>query len=136
MLKRKCAFGLLVVLILVLAACGPKPTPQTVLVTFEIQLINADATSYGMGIVGGQGVEGFGAVNEVLRESFYASVGQEVFAGATGTHWDRSDPAHQIICRILVRDEEIYLDADQGTPEQDTEVACRGPVYLPDEEDD
>ncbi len=105
--------------------------PRTVLVTFEIQTINADATSYGYGITGGQGTMGFGAVNEIIGDSFYANVGQEVFAKAYGTHWDRSDPGHQIICRIIVQGEEIYIDGDQGTPDQDTEVICQGPVYIP-----
>ena len=122
----------LVVLTLLVAGCiESEPEPETVLVTFEIQLINARADSYGYGIVGGKGSMGFGGVNEVKMESFYADVGDEVFAEVYGAQWSSEEPGHQVICRILVRGEEIYLDADQGTSSQDTHAECRGPVYIP-----
>lgn len=104
--------------------------PKYVMVTFEIQLINADA-NYGYGIVGGHGTSGTGAVNEVIRESFYATVGEEVFIKVYGGHWDRNDPAHQVVCRIIVDSEEIYIGADQGTTTKGTEVYIHGPVYIP-----
>ena len=122
----------LVVLTLLVAGCiESEPEPETVLVTFEIQLINADARSFTYGIVGGKGTGGFGSVNEVIRESFYADVGDEVLARVYASQWDSEEPGHEVICRIMVRGEEIYLDADQGTPTQDTHAECRGPVYIP-----
>lgn len=121
----------LVVLTLIVAACGFESEPETVLVTFEIQLINAQAVSYSYGVVGGGGSSGWGAVNEVIKESFYADVGDEVFAWINGSQWSSHDPGHQVICRILVRGEEIYLDADQGTLYEDTQAYCRGSVYIP-----
>jgi hypothetical protein len=119
-----------VVLTLLVAGCI-EPEPETVLVTFEIQLINAQADAWGYGIVGGEGSAGWGGVNEVKQESFYADVGDEVFAKVYGSQWSIEEPGHEVICRIMVRGEEIYLDADQGTPIQDTFAECRGPVYIP-----
>ena len=119
-----------------LAACGDDPGPlRTVPVEIELQTINADATSYGYGINGGQGTSGYGAVNETMRETFYVTVGNPVFCKAFGTHWDSNDPGHQLICRILVDNEEIYMCADQGSPGSDTAIECGGPVYIPQEED-
>lgn len=127
----KCLITGLMVLTLVVAACSSQPQRETVLVTFEIQLINAQADSYSYGVVGGQGITGFGTVNETIRESYYADVGDEVFAWVNGSQWSSQEPGHQVICRILVHDEEIYLDAEQGTSSQDTQAQCRGPVYIP-----
>lgn len=127
----KWLFAGLVVLTLLAAACNSEPVAETVLVTFEIQLVNAQADAYSYGVVGGEGTTGFGAVNEVIQESFYAGVGDEVFAWVNGSQWSSGEPGHQVMCRILVRGEEIYLDADQGTPSQDTQAQCRGPVYIP-----
>jgi hypothetical protein len=105
-----------------------------VLVNFEIQLINARTSAWGFGIDGGKGFSGFGASNEVIRDSVYATVGERVFIKAFGEHWDAKDPAHQIIGRILVNGEEIYMCADQGSPGKNTKIECGGPVYIPDSE--
>jgi hypothetical protein len=128
---RLCFYA--VILALLQVGCDrPSPT-KTVLVTFEIQLINARATSYSLGLAKRResGTTGFGAVNEVIRKSYYADVGDLVFAWAVGSHWNKADPAHQIICRIIVDGKEIYIDAAQGTPGEETKVECKGPVYIP-----
>jgi len=127
----KCQITGWIILALLVAGCSSQPQRETVLVTFEIQLINAQANSYTYGVVGGQGTTGFGTVNETIRESYYADVGDEVFAWVNGSQWSSQEPGHQVICRILVGDEEIYLDANQGTPSQDTQAQCRGPLYIP-----
>jgi hypothetical protein len=121
----------LVALTLVAAGCGGKSGPTSVLVTFEIQLMNARADSYSVGVAGGEGTTGFGSVNEVIRESYYANVGQEVFAWVNGSQWDTNQPSHEVLCRILVNDEEIYMAGDQGTASEATLADCRGPVYIP-----
>jgi hypothetical protein len=120
----------LVVLTIFAAGCA-EPEPETVLVTFEIQFENADI-AYKYGIVGGKGYGGWrGGYNEVIRDSFYADVGDEVLVSVAGNQFDTRKPSHEVICRIMVNDEEIYLDGDQGTPTEDTQVECRGPVYIP-----
>jgi len=119
-----------------LTACGSDPEPlRTVSVEIELQAINADAYSWGRGIAGGQGELGNGYVDETETSTFLTKVGDPVFCKALATHWDTNDPAHQLICRILVDGEEIYICADQGSPSEDTDVECGGPVYIPQEED-
>ena len=41
-------------------------------------------------------------MDETETSTFFAKVGDAVFCKALGTHWDTNDPAHQLICRILV----------------------------------
>lgn len=136
MRHRESRLAILIVLIAALvAACSPDPL-RTVDVDFELQLINANATSWGFGIDGGPGEGGFGGVNETKSGTVSAKIGDPVFCKAFAEHWDSSDPAHQMICRILVDNEEIYLCADQGSPGADTSIECGGPVYLPDDESD
>jgi len=125
-----CLVTCLVVLTFLVAGCV-EPEPETVLVTFEIQLENARADAYSFGVVGNEGETGFGSVNEVIRESFYVDVGDEVYAWVKSSQWSSEEPGHEVICRIMVRGEEIYLNADQGTPTQDTQAECCGPVYIP-----
>lgn len=115
--------------------CGDDPTPIVVEVEFELQAINANATSWGFGVNGGEGFMGFGSVNETEHEAIWVTIGQPVFCKAFGSHWDSSDPGHQLLCRILVDGEEIYLCADQGTPTDDTAIECGGPVYIPQEDE-
>lgn len=117
-----------------LIGCEDEPVPRTVKVDFELQLINASSFGWGYGIVGGKGFSGTGATNEVLRDSVYATVGQPVVIKAFGEQWSSQDPGHQIIGRILVDGEEIYMCADQGDSGQDTEIECGGPVYIPDDD--
>ncbi len=124
-------FVMLAAACLILVGCDQKPVPRTVLVSFEIQLINASSSAWGFGIVGGKGRSGFGATNKVIRDSVYATVGERVFIKAFGKHWHSKDPAHQIIGRILVKGEEIYMCADQGYPGKNTKIECGGPVYIP-----
>ena len=108
------------------------PRPARVWVKFEIQLINARALSWSYGIdKGGTGNTGFGAANEVLSGSYYANVGDTVFAWVNGGQFSKSEPGHQIICRIMVDDEEIYMGADQGTASRGGKVNIRGTVYIP-----
>ena len=102
------------------------------MVQFEIQLINARATAWGYGRAGAGGEQGFGATNEVLKRSDCLSVGDPVFCKVFGEHFDRSDPAHQVICRILVQGDEAYVCADQGTPDRAAKTECGGPVYIPE----
>ena len=102
-------------------------------VTFEIQAMGA-GTSYSYGVTGGQG--SFGTMSEGIEsKTLYAILGQEVTARAAaivepGSHGSTT-PSHELICRILVKGEEIYLQGDQGTPFDPAEVICRGPVYFP-----
>ena len=124
------------ILLFAFSGCKNTKTPSTVKVTFEIQLINCSASSYGYGIVGGEGSSGWGQVNELISESLYANVGQEVAIKATGKQWNKNESGHQIICRIIVNDEEIYLKSSQGSANKDTEVYIHGPVYLPDNENE
>lgn len=118
-----------------LIGCEEEPVVRTVEVEFELQLINASSYGWGYGIDGGQGFSGSGATNEVLRDSIYATVGQPVFIKAFGEQWSSREPGHEIIGRILVDGEEIYICADQGTPDEETEIECGGPVYIPDDDD-
>lgn len=130
-----------VIAVVTCAASGPacraqRRVPHTVRVDFEVRLINAQASSWGVGLMGGPGETGFGAVNETIRRSHYASVGQPVFCKAFARHWDRTDPGHQLLCRIVVEDDEIYMCADQGGPDSTTKVDCGGPVYIPEKPKD
>jgi hypothetical protein len=133
-INKGCRLLLIICLVLLasfLGACGCEEESGPVSVTFEIQLFNARAYSYSYGFPGGEGVLGSGKVNETIRETYSAHVGDEVFVRVNGTHWDSSQPSHEILCRILVHGEEIYIDADHGDVNRDTEAICRGPVYIP-----
>ena len=120
-----------------LAACDVfKSPPRSVTVDFEIQLINANATAWAAGLSSGGGLAGFGAVNETIRHSVVARVGEGVFCKVVAEQWDRNEPGHQVLCRILVDDEEIYLCGDQGTGDEVTRAECGGPVYIPQKQDE
>lgn len=123
------------IILFAFSGCKNAKTPSTVNVTFEIQLINCSATSYVYGIVGGEGSRGWGTTNEIISGSYYAKVGQEVAIRASAKQWNKNEPGHQIICRIIVNDEDIYLGSDQGDVNKETEVYIHGPVYLPDDKD-
>jgi hypothetical protein len=129
---KSCLYGVILLSLLV----GCEPRPATVLVKFEIQLINTRALSWSYGVAkGNTGQTGFGAVNEVLSGSYYANVSDTVFAWANGEQFDKSEPGHQIICRIMVDDEEIYMGADEGTASRGAKVNVRGPAYIPKKKD-
>ena len=137
---RRSLFALVgtVILSLTLATCDlfESPPPRIVTVEFEIQLINANATAWAAGRSSGGAYGGFGAVNETIRHSVTANVGEDVFCKVVGQQWSRNEPGHQVLCRILVDDEEIYLCGDQGTQDEDTVAECGGPVYIPQKEDE
>lgn len=103
--------------------------PRTVLVEFEMRLVNARG-SWACGRTGGEGWGGT-STNDVIKRSAYLSVGEPVGCTVVGEHWDRSDPGHQVLCRITVDGEEIYVCGDQGTRDRDTKAQCGGPVYIP-----
>jgi hypothetical protein len=127
----------IILLVLLTAGCiDQKPKTETVLVNFEIQLINARANSYSYGIENGDGETGFGATNEVIRWSTYAKVGQKAFAWVRGSQFSSREPGHQVLCRIIVNNKNIYLAGDQGTMNEDTLAECGGPVYIPNEDGD
>jgi hypothetical protein len=87
-----------------------------------------------MGVVGGPGAMG-SVGSDVVRETFYAQVGQQVVIEAAGDV-DQGEGTYEIICRILVRDEEIYVHGDQGSANDAAEVECAGPVYIPEKNAD
>jgi len=122
--------------LLLLVACGGggPPLPETVSVTFEIQAIGGGAT-YNFGVVGGEGTIGSTGGPDVIQESFVARVGDQVIARATG-FVRQGESTHEVICRILVRGEEIYVHGDQGTANDPSEVECAVLVYIPEKDDD
>lgn len=129
-------FTMSVSLLAVLSLPGCKQqarVPRTVEVKFEVQLINTRG-AWGFGRVNGAGRSGSGQVNETINDSMFLSVGVPVFCKVLGEQWDKNDPAHQVLCRVIVDDEEIYMCADQGDPGRSTKAECGGPVYIPQKE--
>lgn len=68
-----------------------------------------------------------------LPESYSAHlrVGEPVFCKVDTEQWERSDPSHQVVCRIMDNGEEIYICTEQGTPDRGAKAECGGPVYIP-----
>jgi hypothetical protein len=103
-------------------------------VTFEIHALETGAT-YQYGVDYGQG--SFGTMSEgVKSERMTVRVGQPVTAKATAETGPNTSgwyaASHQLVCRILVQGDEIYVHGDQGTRNDAAEVICQGPVYIPD----
>jgi len=71
----------------------------------------------------------------VTSETFYVVVGQEVVAQGYFSQWRATEPSFEVVCRILVDDEEIYLSAVQGAGSEEKYLECRGPVYIPDKDE-
>jgi hypothetical protein len=115
-----------------LASCD-RPSPVAVEVTFEVQAIGGSLDSWWVGTVS-RNTQTLGFGGEAESEKLSMLVGEVARAWAVASPWS-GQTSVELVCRIVVRGEEIYVDGDEGSQEDPARVDCQGPVYLPSPEE-